>query len=327
APVTEFNPVQDTLLTLGELLAAINPTTYLMSLPAENVKQKNATVAAATTFAADAPPATTPGVVETEAVPVRECCTPSDTCPGSAKGVSCKVASPGEVVVRTYSVAEFSTTSGTHHEELIRLITTMVSPESWNHKDATMEYFPLGKCLVVRHCVSVQDQVEDLLTQLRNQVIRQQNAPVIRRERTEVTPVELEVVPVVPREDCQQLPRVITVETNRCMDEEVMSLMPITPDGRLVPVPMEPMKGSKAIVPTQYEPAPEDTGWFYDGYLQKKRVSTVPGYFPLFLPYAPLPEAPANYEEQQVQHVSYVRYSMAEVDAIMCSAFESEDKK
>lgn len=325
APVEAFNPVQDTLLTLGELFTAMNPATYLLSMPIDKKATKPATTTSApTTFAStDTAPPTTP----TEVVVEGHCVT-KDAANCSKAGTCCKNASScsDEVAVRTYSVAEFTTTSGTNHEELIRLITTMVAPDAWNTKDATIEYFALGKCLVIRQRSAVQDQVEDLLTQLRSQVQRQNKGPVISQERTLTVPANLEMVPVTPRENCEKMPRVITIEPDRCHENELSTLMPITPDGRLKAVPMTlPRVDASVLVPAQFETKTVETGWFEDGPVTKNVYRKVPDFFPLHLPYAPLPQAPATYEEQLLNRVGYVNYTDEEVDMIMMLAFECDE--
>lgn len=322
APVEDFNPVQDTLLTLGELFTAMNPATYLLSMPVDKKTTKPATTTSApTTFAStDAAPPTTPAEVVVEGH-----CITKDAANCKA-GTCCKNADSDEVAVRTYSVAEFTTTSGTNHEELIRLITTMVAPDAWNTKDATIEYFALGKCLVIRQRSGVQDQVEDLLTQLRQQVLRQNKGPVISQERTLTVPTDLEMVPVTPRENCEKMPRVITIEPDRCHEDELSTLMPITPDGRLKAVPMTlPRVDASVLVPAQFETKTVETGWFEDGPVTKNVYRKVPDFFPLHLPYAPLPQAPATYEEQLLNRVGYVNYTDEEVDMIMMLAFECDE--
>lgn len=324
APVETFNPVQDSLETLGELFTAMNPATYLLSMPIDKKATKPApTTTAPTAFASsDTAPPTTPAemVVEGHCITKEAANCKTGTCCKNASSCS------DEVAVRTYSVAEFTTTSGTNHEELIRLITTMVAPDAWNTKDATIEYFALGKCLVIRQRSAVQDQVEDLLTQLRSQVQRQNKGPVISQERTLTVPANLEMVPVTPRENCEKMPRVITIEPDRCHEDELSTLMPITPDGRLKAVPMTlPRVDASALVPAQFETKTVETGWFEDGPVTKNVYRKVPDFFPLHLPYAPLPQAPATYEEQLLNRVGYVNYTDEEVDMIMMLAFECDE--
>jgi hypothetical protein len=322
APVEDFNPVQDTLLTLGELFTAMNPATYLLSMPIDKKAAKPAPTAPTTFASTDVAPPTTPAEVVVEGH-----CITKETANCKA-GTCCKDASScsDEVAVRTYSVAEFTTTSGTNHEELIRLITTMVAPDAWSTKDATIEYFALGKCLVIRQRTTVQNQVEDLLTQLRTQVLRQNKGPVISQERTQTVPANLEMVPVTPREDCEKMPRVITIEPDRCHEDEMFTLMPITPDGRLKAVPMTLSRvDASALVPAQFETKTVETGWFEDGPVTKNVYRKVPDFFPLHLPYAPLPQAPATYEEQLLNRVGYVNYTDEEVDMIMMLALECDE--
>lgn len=279
------NPVQDTMNTVAELVAAMNPTTYLIAMPLDKK------VAKPTNFAT---PDVKPAAVCTEPCDDKrtvEAPTASKaTC--ASKGSCCQ----DDVIVRTYSVAEFTSMAGQNHEDLTRLITTMVAPESWNTKDSTIEYFPLGKCLVVRHRSAVQSQVEDLLTQLRSQVQKQGKSPVISRVPGLQPASELELVPVSPRET-EQLPRVITIEPNRCV-EDILGMIPMTPEGRLIPVPMNVQKS--VLVPAQFETNVEP-GWFFDGPAGLQSKPKAPEFFPWFLPYAPLPEGPATYEEQQVK--------------------------
>ncbi|MFO0812873.1 MAG: hypothetical protein U0796_06620 [Gemmatales bacterium] len=317
------NPVQDTMNTVAELVAAMNPTTYLIALPVSDKKVSKATnfasvacqpqvkkepvlkpvepgsyppVVYETTIGKDGKPVTkvvgqwTGCQAETPSVPTVN--NAAVSMHDSTKPSCCQ----DEVIVRTYSVAEFTSMAGQSHEDLTRLITTMVAPESWNTKDSTIEYFPLGKCLVVRHRSAVQSQVEDLLTQLRSQVQKQGKSPVISRVPGLQPASELELVPVSPRET-EQLPRVITIEPNRCV-EDILGMIPMTPEGRLIPVPMNVQKS--VLVPAQFETNVEP-GWFFDGPAGLQSKPKAPEFFPWFLPYAPLPEGPATYEEQQVK--------------------------
>jgi hypothetical protein len=283
------NPVYDTMNTVAELMSAFNPTTYLMAMPASDKRTKS------TSFATDA---TLPVVKK---APMVKPAAP-DCCPTLVQDTTCKESQPitriikdnTEVIVRTYSIAEFTKAAVPSLEDatLIRLITTMVAPDTWNTKDSTIEYFPQGKCLVVRHQAHVQQQVEDLLTQLKGQIQQQTKTPVISRVPGLQPASELELVPISPRE-CQQLPKVITIEDNRCV-EGVSYVVPLTPDGRLIPVPMDTLPKS-SMVPAQFETTVE--GWFFDGPMSFTVPQKAPEFFPWFLPYAPLPEGPVDYEE------------------------------
>lgn len=302
-PVTEDeNPVYFTMQAMGELISAMNPTTYLLSLP---IEKKSA--ATSTNFASPDKKSATCSTGST-CSDKKVCCNET---PGNAKASDCcKVGDEQNVIVRTYSIAEFSTTACSNHDELIRLITTMVSPDAWNTKDATIEYFAQGKCLVVRQKQSVQDQVDDLLTQLRGQVLKQNKVamphPVIKRELTCEVPVDLEQIPLCPAEGTPRLPRVITDEPNRCVgDDDFFGMIPMTLDGRLMPVPMTlPKLESTSLVPAQFTLKSNEVELVEEGPAMNRPKPKAPEFFPWFLPYAPLPNGPDSYEEQQVTDTS-----------------------
>lgn len=333
----EDNPVYETMNALGELVAALNPVTYLLAMP---IQKKPATKP--TNFAV-------PVEEETLVIALPNPCDDKRTCCPAAspivaaksccnkEGTCCKedAKCADEVIVKTYSVAEFTTSSNSNHEELIRLVTTMVAPNSWETKDATIEYFALGKCIVVRHKSSVQDKVEDLLTQLRSQVLKQsQNKvsslnPVIRMERTMELPAELELVPVWPSEQSQRSPRVITEETNRCAgDDDFFGMIPMHSDGRLMPIPMSlPQVGASSLVPAQFTPRPQETLFLEEGPASKNSKPRTPEFFPWFLPYAPLPNGPDACEEDLLKRVGFVSYSDEEIAYLFLRACEWEEAK
>src|SRR5262249_42468853 len=68
-------------------------------------------------------------------------------------------------------------------EQLIRFVTETVSPNSWSEKGGpgTIDYYPLGKALVVNQVPFVQEQVEELLSALGRQFgaedVRQSSEP------------------------------------------------------------------------------------------------------------------------------------------------------
>lgn len=337
------NPVFETMTALGELVTAMNPMTYLMSMP---IQKKPVTKA--TSFAVpveeDVAVIALPNPCDDKrtccpatpsAVATKSCCNKDGACCKEV-GVCCKDDKcTDEVVVRTYSVAEFTTTNSTNHEELIRLVTTMVAPNSWETKDATIEYFALGKCIVVRHKNSVQDKVEDLLTQLRGQVLKQsQNKvsmlnPVIRIERTMELPVQLELVPVLPSEQSDRCPRVITDDPSRCVgDDDFFGMIPMRSDGRLMPVPMTlPNVGASSLMPAQFQPKPLEPLFIEEGPINKNRKSSTPEFFPWFLPYAPLPNGPDTCEEELLNRVGFTSYTDEEIAYLFLRACEWEEGK
>ncbi|HQR07289.1 MAG TPA: hypothetical protein PLN21_10730 [Gemmatales bacterium] len=339
----EENPVYETMTALGELVAAMNPMTYLMSMPIQK-KPMTKPTSFAVPVEEDAVVIALPNPCDDKhtccpaasaAVVSKSCCNKDGAC-CKESGTCCKDEKcADEVVVRTYSVAEFTTSSGTNHDELIRLITTMVAPDGWSTKDATIEYFALGKCIVVRHRNSVQEKVEDLLTQLRGQVLKQtQNKvsmlnPVIRIERTVELPVELELVPVLPSEQSQRCPRVITDEPNRCLgDDDFFGMIPMRSDGRLMPVPMTlPHFGTSSLVPAQFTPKPQEPLFIEEGPVNKNSKPRTPEFFPWFLPYAPLPNGPDACEEELLNRVGFVSYTHEEIAYLFLRACEWEESK
>ncbi|MFT3883847.1 MAG: hypothetical protein QM703_29975 [Gemmatales bacterium] len=338
----EDNPVYETMTALGELVAAMNPTTYLMAMP---IQKKPA--AKPTNFAVPVEEDVAVIALPNPCDDKRTCC-PATSAPVATKpscnkeGTCCKEAGicckedkcADEVVVRTYSVAEFTTATGTNHEELIRLVTTMVAPNSWETKDATIEYFAQGKCIVVRHKNSVQDKVEDLLTQLRGQVLKQgqgkvsMRSPVIRIERTMELPVELELVPVLPSEESRRC-RVITEDPTILIgDDEFFGMIPMRADGRLMPVPMTlPNFGASSLVPAQFTPKPQEPLFIEEGPVNMKSKTSTPEFFPWFLPYAPLPKGPDACEEDLLKRVGFVSYTDEEIAEIFLTACQWEEAK
>lgn len=339
----EDNPVYETMTALGELVTAMNPMTYLMSMPIQK-KPVTKTTSFAVPVEEETPVIALPNPCDNKhtccpaasaTVASKSCCKTDGTCCKEA-GVCCKDEKcADEVVVRTYSVAEFTTATSTNHEELIRLVTTMVAPNSWETKDATIEYFALGKCIVVRHKNSVQDKVEDLLTQLRGQVLKQtlnkvsSLNPVIRIERTVELPMELELVPVLPSEQSQRCPRVITDDPTRCVgDDDFFGMIPMREDGRLMPVPMTlPNLGASSLVPAQFQPKPAEPLFIEEGPVNKNSKSRAPEFFPWFLPYAPLPNGPDACEEELLNRVGFVSYTDEEIAYLFLKACEWEESK
>lgn len=324
------NPVMDSMLAFGELIAAMNPTTYLLSMPLDKKAAKTST-----NFA----------ITETKATPVTTATVPCDdakTCPSdavsitpptcAAGGACCKNASASdEVVVRTYSISDFTTTSGTNHEDLIRLISTMVAPDTWQTRDSTIEFFAQGKCLVIRHRSSVQEQVGDLLTQLRGQVNKNVRVsavtPMVRHEPTVTMPfeVQLELVPMTPRECNDRLPRVITNEPGRCVgDDEFFGMIPMRHDGRLMPIPM-PLESS-SLVPAQFQPRVLEPVLVEEGPVVKNVKPKAPEFFPWFLPYAPLPNGPESCEEELLNRVGFTSYTDDEIAYLFLLACEWEER-
>lgn len=322
------NPVRDSILAMGELISAINPTTYLMALPAQNKGDKKCDTAFATKI--------NKPFVEPPAL-----CDDLRTKPACSKeGGCCKntaAAVADDVVVRTYSVAEFMGT-GTGHDDPVRqmnltnLIKTMIAPDNWGTKDSTIEYFAQGKCLVVRHSAAVQDQVEDLLTQLRGQVQKQTKSvalvtPSVRHEPTMVLPSQREYVPLAPRESSDRLPRVITNESNRSVgDDEFFGMIPMRPDGRLMPVPMNvPQLGSSSLTPAQFQPRTGEPVVVEEGPAIKSVKSVVPEFFPWYLPYAPLPSLDQTYEDELLSRKGFTSYTHDEVAFLFLMACEWEE--
>ncbi len=333
---TEDNPVYETMLVMGELVTTLNPLTYLMSMPLQK-KPDSTPTSFATPEARSTPAVALPDPCDDKRTSTSECPLTVASKPGCTKeGACCKESCcTDEVVVRTYSVAEFTTSAGTNHDDLIRLVTTMVAPESWSTRDSNIEYFPLGKCIVVRHRNSVQDKVEDLLTQLRSQVVKQGQGkvstlnPVIRFERTTALPVEMELVPVLPSEQSQKLPRVITDEPNRCVgDDEFFGMIPMRFDGRLMPVPMDLSNvGASSLVPAQFQPKPQEPIFIEEGPAGKNSKVKVPEFFPWFLPYAPLPNGPDACEEELLKGTGSVSYTDEEIAYLFLMACEWQESR
>jgi RNA polymerase sigma factor (sigma-70 family) len=91
-----------------------------------------------------------------------------------AKG---KPADPGKagkerMAVSVYPVAdlvgdEFGGNPEPAGKTLVRIITRSVEPDSWDGKGASIDYFPEGRCLVVRQTLDVHREVANLLMELR----------------------------------------------------------------------------------------------------------------------------------------------------------------
>lgn len=321
------HPIQDCLQGSAELVTLLTPHAYLQSLPAAKAKCDGATCpqghkaeafALAKTF--DGPDQLAHPALPAPACPgltdscTAKACAPAvfaadqaaAQCPTAgccAKESAACCAAKDEVVVRTYSVAEFTTSSSDGYQDLIELVTHMIAPESWATKDSSVVYFAQGKCLVVRHRASVQTQVEDLLTQLRTAVQKHTTtrlavlpAPLVRMEPTRVMPGELELVPLPPVELPTCRPRVITNEAACLGDDEFFGMVPTRLDGRLMPVPAR--LDANPLVPAGFVPSFLD-----EGPAAKVAERRVPEFFPLVLPYAPLPSGPETCEEEKIRTV------------------------
>jgi hypothetical protein len=86
--------------------------------------------------------------------------------------VTTKAKARGRVMMRAYNVADLLACKGAKcktPEDLIELITNTVAPGSWqeNGGGGTIDFFPLGRALVVRQTADVQEQVGDILEVLR----------------------------------------------------------------------------------------------------------------------------------------------------------------
>jgi hypothetical protein len=236
-------------------------------------------------------------------------------CPGDKPHACCPDGKCcDEVVVRTYSVSEFLTDRKASPDELIKLITTMVAPDTWMTRDSNIDYFPQGKCLVVRHRAAVQTQVNDLVMQLRTAMQSQGEtkvsfsvtccpAPIVQFEKTACVPVQFEVVAAPPLESPLRLPRVFTDDAAPCFDDEFFGLAPMRRDGRLLPVPMlSPRITDSSLLPASFTPmADPQPGCFEDGPINKVQERKVPDFFPMYLPFAPLPLGPEACEEDGVR--------------------------
>jgi hypothetical protein len=267
------NPVRDCLWVGAELVELATPTFHLMALP---VRPKRAPVPA-------------PAVQVTS----EKKCAPCDSVAAGCCSDSKKCCSDcPDIVIRTYSIAEFLADKSTTPESMIRLVTQMVAPENWGMRDSNIEYFPQGKCLVVRHRSAVQTEVAGLLSQLRTEVLKEQAVkvtwlpvPVIRHEASGAVPVGYEMVPFPPMEGTCTMPRVITDEPFRCYDDDFFGLAPMSADGRLIPIPTSALEGKESLLPAGFTP-------MNDGPAGKADEKKAPGYFPLYLPVSPLPVSP-----------------------------------
>ena len=72
-----------------------------------------------------------------------------------------------KAVVRVYAVGGLAADEK-DGEALVRVLKAAVSPKSWG-ADAGVEYLPGRKVLVVRQTAAVQDEVAELLDQLKRQ--------------------------------------------------------------------------------------------------------------------------------------------------------------
>ncbi len=173
----------------------------------------------------------------------------------------------------------------------------MIAPDSWETRDSNIAYFPLGQCLVIRHQAAVLEEVDDLLSQLRAAVQKQGTVraklptPVIRMEPTRFMPGGCEAVPMPPM--CR--PRIITNEPEHVADDEFFGMIPTRPDGKLMPIPTR--VEVNPLMPATFLPG------LTDGPAAKVMEKRVPDFFPLALPYAPLPAAPETCEEEKIRTV------------------------
>jgi hypothetical protein len=87
---------------------------------------------------------------------------------------ACQTAKAHEAVVRVHSVADLVTPIGPPENKdvdaLTSLIAHVIQPESWNYMggSGTLEYYPLGQALVIRQEAAVQEQIAQLLNDLRS---------------------------------------------------------------------------------------------------------------------------------------------------------------
>jgi type II secretory pathway component GspD/PulD (secretin) len=90
--------------------------------------------------------------------------------PGTAGDVKpCRAAAANPTAVRDGDRGDEPPAPPTREDDLIRLITTTVAPESWADAGGrgTIDYMPIGMALVVHQSPQVQEQVADLLKSLR----------------------------------------------------------------------------------------------------------------------------------------------------------------
>jgi RNA polymerase sigma factor (sigma-70 family) len=85
--------------------------------------------------------------------------------------ISTATGNGGKLVRRVYPVADLVLTipDGSKPPDLVRVITRTVEPQSWQEEGGagTMEYFSDGRSLVVSQTSAVQDQIQELLNDLR----------------------------------------------------------------------------------------------------------------------------------------------------------------
>jgi hypothetical protein len=297
------NPIQECLQAAAELVTLTAVPVHLTALPPKPVVtnvattktgeccKPNPTLALSTNALATCPVCLEPTrLPEGQAVQ----CNPAKSCCQDGKHSE-------EVIVRTYSISDFPIEKGSTQEELTRLITTMVAPDSWMTRDSNIEYFAPGKCLVVRHRASVHEQIDDLICQLRAAVQKQSGfnfsvrlaipAPVVHHEKTDCMPVSFELVPLAPQESPLRFPRVFTDEPQQCFDDEFFGLAPMGPDGRLMPIrAYSSGVTDSSLLPTGFSPVPAPTLRFFgEGPAGKNDDQAPPGFFPMSLPFAPLP--------------------------------------
>jgi hypothetical protein len=94
-------------------------------------------------------------------------CRPESCCPESCSKVNC--CGEAKAVVKVYPVAHLLSEDGeTSPEVLANLICRMVAPQSWDQHGGygCLDYYPLGKGLVVRATPAVHDELQGFLGQL-----------------------------------------------------------------------------------------------------------------------------------------------------------------
>ncbi|HLN29071.1 MAG TPA: hypothetical protein VK395_15085 [Gemmataceae bacterium] len=98
------------------------------------------------------------------------CCAEVSECPACAQG-SCQPAHGKAVITSVIPIGQFfpSGTTPAHQEEnLIKLITKYVRPSTWSSVGGTgtIEYYPLGRALVVNQSAATVAEINDLLASL-----------------------------------------------------------------------------------------------------------------------------------------------------------------
>jgi hypothetical protein len=288
------NPVRDTLWAVVELANLLHPATYLSHVSSKTSRP----ISPVTRNGERLPDSLMPqdANLPVEGGLVRWA--PPSTQGGDEK--DCK--GDDGVVVRTYSIADFLTPAQANPDEIIRLVTQMVAPESWMMRDGHIEYFSPGKCLVVRHRAGVHVQIDDLFGQLRSAVRDQTTmmpashvaaAPVVEHDPAFVQPARCELAPMPSDQPRGITPRVVTLEPGQAPDDDYFGLPPMTVGGRLVPIPtLRSGLTDTSLLPAQYDAA-KGAGRSPLAAPGVPTVETghgaVPGYFPMFLPFAPMP--------------------------------------